>query len=83
MPSMATSATSSPSFGTARDPVVENTSPKVSWDGMPPGSSKKVVLAPAEHFDMHPIGAADYGADGDGYDVQQLVPLGAILGSSK
>ena len=42
-------------------------------------SPEPLLLASAEHLDVHPgIGPTDGGANGDGDDVQQLVPLAAL-----
>ena len=60
--------------------VVGRDAPRQFQEGPEP-----LLPAPSEHLDMHPgINAADGGANGYGYDVQQFVPLASFEpGSSK
>ena len=59
------------------------TSPKVSWEGNTVGQLQEglepLLFAVAEELDIHPvIGAADGATNGDGDDIQEFVPLGAV-----
>ena len=61
----------------------ENTSPKVSCDGMPLGqfqeAAEPLLPALAKHLHMDPrVSTAGNGANGDGNDVQQLVSLAPV-----
>ncbi len=41
--------------------------------------AEPILFAVAEEFDIHPrIGAANSATNGDGDDIQELVPLGAV-----